>query len=143
YVDNNYPPAGVIATSSPVTVTWSAPHCCTAGLSANTTSPSASNPLVLTATASPSLPYGYELDIYQDGGWVDSCYSSSCTYQPPAQPGTHAYVAKLSTYDYAPYPATLSTSTTVTVAWPYPSQSCLTPTVPAVGGNDLGVQWSI
>jgi hypothetical protein len=122
--------------SNTVTASWtgSAPY--TVTLSSSASSEPSGQPVTLTAVASPGVPTGYFLDIYENetGTLVATCYESTpCSGDASHDTGTYTYTAYLDNdpVDEDPPSGTVATSNTVGVTWILPPSQrlCPSPTI--------------
>jgi hypothetical protein len=140
-----YDNVGNSMTSNPVTVAWTGTATYTVTLSASATQAQGGESVTFTATASPNVPTGYFLDIYEVNTrtLVASCYGSTpCSGDWSHNSGTYTYQAFIDNDPNDEYPPTgaIASSTFVQVTWTPPSQLlCQPPTVPILGGSVGGL----
>jgi hypothetical protein len=139
-----YDNAGTSVTSNPVSVTWTGNATYTVTLGASTTQAQGGQAVTLSASASPNVPTGYFLDIYEveTRTLVASCYGqSTCSGDATHNTGTYTYHAFIDNDPNDEYPPTgvVGASTTVQVTWTLPSALfCQPATVPLLGASVIG-----
>ena len=132
----------LLATSNTITVTWIGTATYTSTLSASATQVQAGQTVALTATASPNVPTGYSLQIYETTTTpqtlLASCATTPCsTSVNHIKAGQHSYVAYL---DQTGPSDAIAISNTVSVTWVEPSTLlCQPPTLPIFSSNTGGV----
>jgi len=135
----------LLATSNPVTVTWVGTATYTITLSASSTQAQGGQPVTLTATASPGVPTGYFIDVFEVGTQNDqpSCFETNpCSGDVTYNSGQHSFTAYLDNDTNVENPPTgtlAASSPPTTVTWVPPSeQYCDPPTLPILGGSVAG-----
>lgn len=143
------------ATSNPVTVPWIGTATYSLTLSASDTRPTSGQTVAVTGTASPNVPTGYRLDIWETQATTTFgaqpapptwCYETSpCTMSATHVSGEYTYQAFIDddpTIEDPPAPGTeLAVANPVTVDWVTPSQTYCNPaTLPIIDGTVAGLQ---
>jgi len=136
--------------SNTVSVTWVGTATYSLSLSASTTQAISGQVVTVTATASPNVPTGYHVDIWEttagspnESGQI--CYSTPCTLTASHDSGQYSYHAFLdndSSIVDPPTPSSvIATAGGLVVTWTRPSALfCAPPTVPVLDGSAAGVQ---
>lgn len=136
--------------SNTVSVTWVGTATYTVSLSASTTQAISGQDVTVTATASPNVPTGYHVDIFETtaGSPNESglyCYSTPCNWTVSHDTGQYSYHAFLdnnpSITDPPAPSSVIATAGGLVVTWTHPSALYCSPaTLPVLDGSAAGVQ---